>query len=193
MAATLHAGIIPGAEAKKLYSYPTLPADSEKLLLGNGTWGSVYHHQQQVTDTIGGYYFQPTGVSKYEQNKSYQLSFGQSLGIKYKKLDSEGHMLNSTSSTGGTIQMPRHWAGISTTNEDTGETVTANTLGLITRSDYVKWDNARDSLVAALPKLNSLVSLFNGQWSTSIDASGCMVIKAANGLNVFKIDKAGEW
>ena len=50
MAATLHTGVIPGAEAKKLYSYPTLPANSSKLLLGNGTWGDSYVHQKVVDE-----------------------------------------------------------------------------------------------------------------------------------------------
>ena len=41
MAKTYHAGIIPGAEAKKLYSYPTLSASSDTFLMGSGQWAST--------------------------------------------------------------------------------------------------------------------------------------------------------
>ena len=34
----IQAGIIPGLEAKKLYSYPTLSGDQYQLLTGSGTW-----------------------------------------------------------------------------------------------------------------------------------------------------------
>lgn len=38
MAKTYHAGIIPGAEAKKLYSYPVLSVSSDTFLNGSGSW-----------------------------------------------------------------------------------------------------------------------------------------------------------
>ena len=41
MAKTYHAGIIPGAEAKKLYSYPTLSASSDTFLMGSGSWADA--------------------------------------------------------------------------------------------------------------------------------------------------------
>lgn len=40
MAKTYHAGIIPGDQAKKLYSYPTLSSSSDTLLLGSAQWAA---------------------------------------------------------------------------------------------------------------------------------------------------------
>ena len=69
MAATLHNGIIPGAEAKKLYSYPTLSASSDTLLLGSGSWAqsadvtvgtSLETVKLQNSVNIGGFVFDGT-------------------------------------------------------------------------------------------------------------------------------------
>ena len=51
MAATLHNGIVPGAEAKKLYSYPTLSGSTDQFLTGKGTWANPYTYAT-FTDVV---------------------------------------------------------------------------------------------------------------------------------------------
>lgn len=150
MAATLHAGIIPGDEAKKLYSYPTLPADSDKLLLGNGTWGDVYAHPAYAT---------LTGAPTANQTPA----FGKTFTVNQVNRDATGHI---SAITNRTIKIP-------------DSTASSTASGLMSAADKKAHD--------------SLVSMFNGSWTTEIDASGCMVVKAANGVQIFRIDKAGEW
>ena len=215
MAATLHSGIIPGAEAKKLYSYPTLPADDEKLLLGNGTWGSVYHHptisetgMHLIEDACEGFF---GDISSGHGEITVTLdNDGSGIDIPYFWFDSSGH------ATMGAVERVEVFhptvsavTGKPTANQTpafgatfTVSQVSRDSLGHVSAitDRTVKIPNSAASstaagLMSAADKKNvdSLVSMFNGSWTTSIDASGCMVVKAANGAQIFKIDKAGEW
>ena len=215
MAATLHSGIIPGAEAKKLYSYPTLPADDEKLLLGDGTWGSVYHHptisQHSMVDAPGenfvGTKSDGYGEITVTLNNDNESNI---IPVPYFWFDSSGH------ATMGAVERVEVFhptvsavTGKPTANQTpafgatfTVSQVSRDSLGHVSAitDRTVKIPNSAASstaagLMSAADKKNvdSLVSMFNGSWTTSIDASGCMVVKAANGAQIFKIDKAGEW
>ena len=111
MAATLHSGIIPGDEAKKLYSYPTLPSDSDKLLLGDGTWGDVYHHPTMTAVT--GY---PTA--------NVAPNFGDKFRFMQISRDSLGHVSG----------MASRWVTIPS------YTATDSKVGLMSTADKVKLD-----------------------------------------------------
>ena len=234
MAATLHSGIIPGAEAKKLYSYPTLPANSEKLLLGNGTWGSVYHHPTQYWATKADATLMGVTGESDRFGQDVKIIKEQILAADQDGQTSQDEMGNPVVPPNGHLWLHNqifndrgHWFGVEwvdvsfthpTVSAVTGKP-TANqtpafgatfTVSQVSRDSLghvsgitdrtVKIPNSAASstaagLMSAADKKNvdSLVSMFNGSWTTSIDASGCMVVKAANGAQIFKIDKAGEW
>ena len=104
-----HDGIIPSDEADKLYSYPTLPSDSDKLLLGDGTWGDVYHHPTMTAVT--GY---PTA--------NVAPNFGDKFRFMQISRDSLGHVSG----------MASRWVTIPS------YTATDSKVGLMSTADKVK-------------------------------------------------------
>ena len=104
-----HHGLIPSDEADKLYSYPTLPNDSSKMLLGDGTWGVAAVHS-----TI------TAGSGKPTANAT--PAFGGDVTISQYSYNSTGHI---TGTTDRTITIPNSAA--STT-----------AAGLMSKDDKIK-------------------------------------------------------
>lgn len=106
-----HNGLIPSDEADKLYSYPTLPADSSKVLRGNGTWGDAYSHPTRTAIT-----------GKPAANQT--PAFGGTATISQYAFDTNGHIASATDRT---IKMPN-------------STASSTAAGLMSAADKSKLD-----------------------------------------------------
>ena len=106
-----HNGLIPSDEADKLYSYPTLPADSSKVLRGNGTWGDAYSHPTRTA---------VTGKPTANQTPA----FGGTATVSQYAFDTNGHI---SSATDRTIKIPN-------------STASSSAAGLMSAADKSKLD-----------------------------------------------------
>ena len=233
MAKTFHSGIIPGAEAKKLYSYPTLSSSSDTFLRGSGTWADA--------DNITvGTAKQAVKLQTPVNLEGFEFDGTQSIG-RYARCSTKADVaIKHVDDMPGFTATAGSWLCVFFGNANTAESPTLqigtgeplpmgeskadgfypltgdDSFRLVRGAYFVIRAATQDAwvIVAGPPGFyptatsaangfmsktdkaahDTMVSALTNQCTTTIDASGCMVVKLFGSNTPFiKIDKAGEW